>query len=134
MTITMNDSHVVSIAQIKAFAKISKDIEFQGASRTEKYAWTEEVLGRFRYFSLKKKEKSIVKGYAMKMTGFSDAQLTRLIQKKRKTGRIARAVSVKRHSFSRIYGTKDIALSSIFIQTTDQSSSTRSWQNYSTNY
>ena len=39
MTISMNGSHVVSIAQLQAFAKVSKDIEFQGASRKEKYQW-----------------------------------------------------------------------------------------------
>ena len=58
-----NDSRVCGIAQIKAFAKVSGDIEFQGSSRKEKYAWIEEVVRRFGYFSLKKKEKTIVKGY-----------------------------------------------------------------------
>ena len=110
MTISMNDSHIVSIAQIKAFAKVSKDIEFQGSSRKEKYSWVEEVLGRFRYFSLKKKEKTIVRAYMMKMTGFSDSQLTRLVKKKRKTGKIQIASPLKRHSFQRIYDAKDIAL------------------------
>src|SRR3989337_1369502 len=57
MTITMNDSHMVSIAQIKEFIKVSKDIEFTATSRTEKYQWIETVLGRFKYFSLRKKGK-----------------------------------------------------------------------------
>lgn len=109
MTIIMNDSHVVSIAQIKAFAKISKDIDFQGASRKEKYSWIEEVLGRFRYFSLKKKEKTTVKKYLLKLTGFSDAQVTRLIKKKRKTGRVTLAPPIKRHSFPRIYDVRDVS-------------------------
>jgi len=59
---------------------------------------------------LKKKEKSILKEYMMKFTGFSDAQLTRLIKKKKKTGRVTLTISMKRHSFSRIYTPKDIAL------------------------
>jgi transposase InsO family protein len=110
MTIIMNDSHVVSIAQIKSFAKIAKGIEFQGVSRKEKYAWLEEITGRFRYFSLKKNDKTIVKGYMLKLTGFSDAQLTRLIKKKRKTGRITAASGLRRHSFPRIYSPRDAAL------------------------
>ena len=80
MTITMDDSHVVSIAQIREFLKVSRIIEFEGVSQKEKYAWVENALNRFGYFSLRKKDKGIVKNYAMQMTGFSDAQLGRLIK------------------------------------------------------
>lgn len=99
---------MVSIAQIKEFIKISKGIEFQGASKKEKYQWIEDVLLRFRYFSLRKKDKSILKGYMMKMTGFSDAQMTRLIAKKKKTGKIL-ADTAKRHRFPRQYTPEDVA-------------------------
>lgn len=99
---------MVSIAQIKEFIKISKGIEFQGASKKDKYQWLEEVLLRFRYFVLRKKEKSVLKGYMMKMTRFSDAQITRLIAKKKKTGKIF-ADTAKRHRFPRRYTPEDVA-------------------------
>jgi hypothetical protein len=105
----MNDSRMVSIAQIKEFVKVAKDIEFRGTSKKEKYAWIENVLGRFKYFSLRKKEKSILKKYLLEITGFSDAQLTRLIAKKKKTGRIV-ADATKRNRFTRIYTPEDVAL------------------------
>jgi len=108
MTINMNDSRIISIAQIKEFIKVSKGIEFQGASRKEKYQWIEDVIIRFRYFSLRKKEKSILKNYMMKMTGFSDTQLTRLIAKKKKTGRIM-ANTAKCHRFPKTYTPEDVA-------------------------
>lgn len=109
MTITMNDSHMVSIAQIKEFIKVSNGIEFWATSRKEKYEWIENVLGRFRYFSLRKKEKSILKKYMLEMTGFSDAQLTRLIAKKKKNGMIV-ATTNRRHRFTKIYTPEDVAL------------------------
>lgn len=99
---------MMSISQIKEFIKISKGIEFKGVSRKEKYEWVEEVLIRFRYFTLRKKEKSILKQYLIKMTGFSDAQLTRLISKKKKMGKIL-VDNTKRHRFSRIYTPEDVA-------------------------
>lgn len=108
MTIIMNDSRIVSIAQIKEFVKINNQIEFKSASRKERYEWIEKILGKFRYFSLKKKEKTIIRKYIMRMTGISDAQLTRLIAKKKKTGRII-ADTTKRHKFSRIYTPEDTA-------------------------
>lgn len=105
----MNDSSLMSIAQLKAFVKIAEDITFTAVSRAEKYKWVDEVLMRFRYLRLKKKERSIVKQYILKMTGYSDAQLTRLIQKKRKIGNIMLS-STKRNQFPRKYTTEDVAL------------------------
>lgn len=107
MTINYDDSHMMSIAQIKEFIKVSKEIQFKGKSRDGKYKWTENTLSRFRYFSLKKKDRSIIKQYIMKMTGYSDAQVTRLIAKKKKCGRI-RADTTRRHRFKRIYTPGDI--------------------------
>lgn len=108
MTINMNDSRVVSIAQIREFLQASQIIKFEGVSQKEKYAWIENTLNRFRYFSLRKKDKSSVKKYIRQMTGFSDAQLGRLIAKKKKTGRILPS-SKKRHTFPTTYNTNDIA-------------------------
>jgi hypothetical protein len=104
----MNDSHLASISQIREFIKNARDIDFRGAKRKEKYEWIEQVLLRFRYFTLRKKEKSILKGYAMKMTGFSDAQLTRLIAKKKRFGKIF-ADTTKRNRFPEKYTAQDIA-------------------------
>ena len=108
MTINMNDSHVVSIAQIREFLQASQIIKFEGVSQKEKYAWIETTLNRFRYFSLRKKDKSSVKKYLRQMTGFSDSQLTRLIAKKKKYGKILPS-SKKRHTFPTTYDTNDVA-------------------------
>jgi len=106
----MNDSHTVSIAQIREFIKVARTIEFQGVSRKEKYQWLEEIIFKFKYFHLKKKEKSVLKTYMAKMTGFSDAQITRLIAKKKKFGIIRVKESVKKRGFERKYTTEDIGL------------------------
>lgn len=104
----MNDSHMVSIAQIQAFTKVAKTIEFRGASKKEKYAWVEEVLRRFRYRTLRKKEKSVLKQYLRDMTGYGHAQISRLIKKQRKKGKLFIS-STKRHRFPKRYTSEDIA-------------------------
>ncbi|MBU0998793.1 DDE-type integrase/transposase/recombinase [Patescibacteria group bacterium] len=104
----MNDSHIISIVQIKEFIKVAKSIEFRGVSRKEKYEWIDTALLRFRYFSLQKKEKTVLKKYIQQMTGYSDAQLTRLIAKKKKVGKII-ANNRGRHCFPKKYTPADVA-------------------------
>jgi len=105
----MNDSHLVSISQIKEFIKVAGGISFIGQSRDETYRWMETILSRFWYFSLRKKEKTSIRKYLMKMTGYSDSQLTRLIKKKKQV-RTIRAVKGKQHQFKKIYTPEDVAL------------------------
>jgi hypothetical protein len=100
---------MVSITQIQEFKKVADAITFNGSSQKEKYAWIEEVLMRFRYFSQKKKEKSVVKHYILQMTGYSDAQTARLIARKKKSGKIFNS-STKRNTFPRTYTPGDVAL------------------------
>ena len=104
----MNDSHAINIAQIKTFLQASQIIEFEGVSQKEKYLWVENTLNRFRYFSLRKRDRTVIKKYARQMTGFSDSQLGKLIAKKKKTGKILPS-SAKRHTFPTKYDTSDIA-------------------------
>src|SRR5438105_1792715 len=109
MTIVMNDSRLRSIADAARFLKGSAFLKLKGISRKEVYAWMSGILEKFRYFRLRKKEKAIVKNYIMRMTGFSDAQATRLIARKRTNGRIeARTGSC--HSFPRTYTKQDVEL------------------------
>ena len=109
MTIAMNDSHIVSIAQIQAFLKVDQAIKFKSVSKKEKYEWINDVLNKFGYFGLRKKEKSIVGGYIVKMTGLSQSQTSRIICRKRKFGKVF-LNSTNRHRFPRKYAPGDIAL------------------------
>lgn len=105
----MTDSHTLSVAQIKAFLKIDTAIKFKAVCKKEKYEWINDTLTKFRYFSLNKKEKGIVRNYIAKMTGLSKSQTDRLIAKKRKFGKVFLS-STKRHKFTRIYTPEDTGL------------------------
>lgn len=110
MTITMDDSHIVSIAQAKEFVKLSARVEFKSSSKEETYAWIGEVLGRFRYFSreTKKKDRGIILSYIIHCTGLSRGQTKKLAKRKRMFGKILR-ITGRRHSFPKVYGAEDIA-------------------------
>jgi predicted DNA-binding transcriptional regulator AlpA len=89
MTIDMNDDHMVSVAQLKEFVKIHTKATFKSTStKKETYEWINNALNKFKYRSVKKKEKSIVKKYVMNITGYSEGTIDKLIACKKKHGRI----------------------------------------------
>lgn len=109
MIVNMTDSHIFSITQIKEFLKIDSGIKFRAVSKEEKYKWIQDVLTKFRYFSLRKRDRGIVREYIIRMTGLSQSQLTRIIAKKKRFGRVF-LNSTTRHHFPRKYTPTDIAL------------------------
>lgn len=109
MTIHMNDKRLVTLGQLEAFTRATRSIAFVGASRKEKYQWIDELLVRFFYFTLRKRDKMTVRKYIMKMTGYSDAQVTRLIRKKKKTRHVLETHSPTRSTFQTTYTTNDVA-------------------------
>jgi len=109
ITLTMNDVGLSNIQQIERFTDGADPIDFCGPSRREKYAWIEHTLMRFRYRRIRKKERSAVKRFIMKMTGYADAQTKRLIRQYLRSGRVL--LSAKRkHRFPTVYTTDDVAL------------------------
>ena len=74
MTLHMNDEYLVTIEQLETFTLGAGRMVFEGASRKEKYAWMEKLLNRFMYFSQRKKNRTVMKRYIRKMTGYAKEQ------------------------------------------------------------
>lgn len=109
MHITMNDANIVSVAQLRELVKLTNRVEFTSTSTEETYQWIEEVLGKFRYFSLRsKKEKTVVLSYLSQMAGLSRGHVKKLVRRKKRNGRILRITNT-RHFFPKVYGSEDIA-------------------------
>ena len=109
----MNDENIVSITQLKSFLKEVAVVNFSinnigNKNKQEMYDWVGTVIQKFRYFSLKKKEKIIVIDYIRKITGRSRSQVKKLIKKKKKFGRI-KLSTTKKNTFPIRYDTSDIA-------------------------
>jgi hypothetical protein len=105
----MNDEQLQTLEQVRSFIKGSQEVEFRGLNAREKYNWIEEVMKRFRYPKLHKEGKGLIKSYLVKVTGYSRAQLTRLIKRYQQSGKVQPA-KYQRHRFPQKYGTEDVAL------------------------
>ena len=112
MTITMDDSHIVKIQDLKEFLKLNSSFDFSADSKIDKYKWIEEVLRKFNYPKLKKKkERIVVRKYIQKVTKISRAQLSRLIKRYKEKRKLSPNYgTLKKNGFSVKYFPKDIAL------------------------
>jgi transposase len=109
MQLIMNDKEIRTLEQVKQFVDSSQGIEFNGLNLKEKYQWTEEVLRKFQYQWLKRKGKGILRRYIEKVTGYSRAQVARLIGRYREAGRL-RVTEYHRHRFPEKYTMAEVGL------------------------
>jgi len=105
----MSDSRRMTIEELRAFLKSSGTLSFRGKTRRETYAWVEKTLRQYKYLSRSRAEKGWLRQYLGKMTGYSPAQVTRLIAQYRRTGHVRLPV-YRRHRFPAKYTREDQVL------------------------
>jgi len=109
MNAIMNDSALHTIEQVEAFLTVAAAVEFRFENTTAGYAGIQATLARFVYATLRRPHKGILRRYLQAVTGYSRAQVTRLIRGFQKTGRVRRHAGV-RHRFAVHYTPADIRL------------------------
>lgn len=82
----MKNVELKTVAEIKTFIEGNKTGDFAIGSREEKYACIRSTLVHTKYTTLARSEKSIVKAFLAKVTGYEEKQLKRLIRKWKKNG------------------------------------------------
>jgi len=105
----MIDSRLSNFNQLETFLGGTKEISFESLnSKREKYNWIREILVRFDFRNLKKKERGVVRKYIKKISGYSDSQMTRLIKRYFKGKLIWKTYN--KNIFPTKYTPEDIAL------------------------
>ena len=84
----LKDTRSMSCGELQTFLQASDALTFTGHSRQETYAWIEQTLRRYDYLSRPRRQKGLLRRYLLKISGFSPAQLTRLIAQYRRTGAV----------------------------------------------
>lgn len=108
MTLTMNISNIITLADIKKFLRSSVDWELKPCCKKETYEWMSWLLSKIQYRRLRKKEKKLVKIFLQKTTGYSEIQIKRLFQKHREGTLFWKPW--QKNSFTAVYDENDIAL------------------------
>ncbi len=102
----MNDTQIETLEQVRRFLEGTEAVCFEIESKETRYRWTQTTLVKFRYLTLRKTDKGLLTRYIRKMTGYSLAQVKRLIKQYRDRGRLERKQRTVR-GFSRKYTRKD---------------------------
>jgi len=110
MLVTLKTQGLQTLEQIRAFLEGSQPLGFEAPRREAAYAFVGQQLRRFSYARLGKADKGLVRRYLCKVTGFSRAQMTRLIRQLRDTGRIIDRRGAPAQPFARRYTREDVLL------------------------
>lgn len=107
MNLIMNTTHIPTIKQMEEFVTGSQALAWQCHDKTEAHKYIERVLSNYRYNKLSKLHKGVIRRYLMTMTGYSRAQVTRLISRYYTTNKITSPVRTQ-PQFSRKYTIDDV--------------------------
>jgi len=110
MRAIMNIENLTSIESIGNFLDGSQAIAFSvPGDKSERYQLIQKILVKFDYIRCSRKDKGLLKSFISKVSGYSRAQITRLINQYKKTGKI-QYKPCKTHGFKRKYSDSDIRL------------------------
>lgn len=97
MVINMNETRLCTIEQIEQFLGASAQIDFSAhGGDLERYAHIGDVLKRFGFHQRNKHGRGVLLRYLRHTSGYSRAQLTRLVQQWH-NNRLAKVPLVKRY-------------------------------------
>lgn len=111
MVIDMNEAQVRTLEQVRQVVAGTQALRFKAArDDSGRYAWIEAVLRRFDYRQLSRSERGVLRVYLQRLSGYSRAQVTRLVS--RWMGRKALVKNYRRpaHAFARRYTAADVSL------------------------
>ncbi|MGH9807397.1 MAG: hypothetical protein ACRD9W_09060, partial [Terriglobia bacterium] len=105
----MQQIEVLNLDQRKEFLDGTVRLRWKAQDREAADECSRKSLEKIRYRKLSKADKGMVRRFRSKVTGLSRAQITRLIQRWSKTGKIQAKGRSKRQTFARKYTAADMA-------------------------
>ena len=84
----MNDNHLKTLEQVRAFLDGTQAIEFSLTTKTERYDFIRRTLIRFTYHRLSKPDKGLLLSFMTHVSGYSRIQVKRLTKTWLKRGQL----------------------------------------------
>lgn len=111
MVIDMNEAQVCTVEQVRQVLEGTQALQFRGAEEDEgRYRWVEAVLRRLDYRQLGRLDRGAVLAYVQRLSGYSRAQVTRLVARWMGREPLVKNYRAPAHAFARRYTAVDVAL------------------------
>lgn len=111
MVIDMDEAQVRTLEQVRQVVAGTQAMVFRRAEDDEgRYGWIEQVLRRFGYRQLGRSDKGAVLAYLHRLSGYSRAQVTRLVARWVTGKPLQKNYRRPEHAFARRYTPADVAL------------------------
>jgi len=110
MIVTLNTQSLSSLDEVRAFLAGNASVSFDAPVGGDRYGWLSATLRQFRYGTLKRADKGLIQTYLRKVSGYSRAQLTRLVGQWQQVRQIADRRGPPNQPFARRYTEADVRL------------------------
>lgn len=107
--IDMNETQLQTVAQVLAFLDGTDEILLR-IPKPEHYGFIERALKQFGYTRLSRCEKGVILRYLERITGLSRQQVTRLVRRFRRYGKVTIKRIPPRNGFHRRFNVADVSL------------------------
>ena len=111
MVIDMNETQVRTLEQVRQVLQGTAALQFgRPEDDAGRYAWMASVLKRLSYRHLARADRGAVRAYVQRLSGYSRAQVTRLVARWMAGKSLVKRYRAPAHAFARRYTAADIAL------------------------
>jgi transposase InsO family protein len=110
MIVKLHTQRLQTLEEIRGFLAGAAALDFDVPSHQDAYGWIEASLCQLGYLRLGKADKGLIRDYLIKVSGFSRAQITRLITQYATSGRVRDHRGRPANAFRRRYLPQDITL------------------------
>lgn len=111
MVIDMSEVQVRTVAQVRQVLQGTQELQFCAAEDDAgRYRWIDEVLRRLDYRQLRRADRGVVLVYLQRLSGYSRAQVTRLVSRWMAREPLVKNYRAPRHVFTRRYTAGDVEL------------------------
>lgn len=111
MVIDMNEVQVRTVEQVRQVLDGTQALQFSAADNDEgRYTWIDAVLRRLGYRQLGRLDRGAVLAYLQRLSGYSRAQVTRLVSRWLAGKPLVKNYRAPEHAFARRYTAADVAL------------------------
>lgn len=107
---TLNTQSLKSLDEVRAFLAGSSAVSFESPAGEGRYLWLTVTLRQFHYGRLARADKGVLRAFLGKVTGYSRAQLSRLIAQWQKGRKIVDRRGPPTKPFSQRYTATDVVL------------------------